>query len=206
MNCRRAQSEIALWAGDDLDETNHLGLQHHLESCPECRAYLAEMQDLLRLVDDCPLRDEADAASQQAVENSLWPSLSTRLAKLPAPQTDRFNGWVPALAVAAVCLVMVLVASPPQLLSPQDTHALAVSGEENWSGRQTIKEPVAPQTMHRLPIESMPVDVRGQRPVLLGNDVEILFPRDSPRWHYRNSPFPFFPQYNLPSQRDFSLE
>ena len=96
-------------------------LRIHLEACPECRKYLEQMQALLHLVDNCPLRDEADEASQAAVEDSLWPSLSTQLVSLPAPRHDRFNGWIPAVAVAAVCFAMVLVASPPQSPPPQST-------------------------------------------------------------------------------------
>ena len=106
MNCRRAQSDIALWAGDDLDEAGLLSLRRHLEACPECRCYMQEMQLLMRLIDECPLREEGDEASKEAVEDSLWPSLSTRLVTLSSRRSDHFNGWIPAVSVAAVCLAM----------------------------------------------------------------------------------------------------
>ncbi|MCA9073261.1 MAG: zf-HC2 domain-containing protein [Planctomycetaceae bacterium] len=148
MNCRRAQSDIALWAGNDLDETDLHCLQRHLEACPECREYNEQMHALMRLVEECPLRDEADAASKSVVEESLWPSLSTRLATVPTPRNDRFNGWVPAVAVAAVCLAMVLIASPPRVSSPQESsHASVVSEvqETNLSdatSTQRVQEPL----------------------------------------------------------------
>jgi hypothetical protein len=158
MNCSRAQSDIALWAGNDLDESSLSCLRRHLAACPACRGYLAEMQALMQLVDDCPLRDEADQASQEAVEDSLWPSLATRLVSLPAPHGDRFNGWLPAVTVAVVCLVMVLVASPPRLQTPDEVQALSTPGGEAVPGQ--VPDQAAPVTSQRAPrlrIESMPV-------------------------------------------------
>ncbi len=164
MNCRRAQSDIALWAGNDLDEAGLADLQVHLEACPECRKYLTQMQALLQLVDNCPLRDEADEASQAAVEDSLWPSLSTKLVSLPASRYDRFNGWIPAVAVAAVCFAMVLVASPPQSAPPQSTPAGSVTADED---QPELEKPFDnPRSNRILPsgrfnglsIEELPVD------------------------------------------------
>jgi hypothetical protein len=132
MNCRRAQSDIALWAGDDLDEAGLLSLRRHLDDCPECRCYMEEMQLLMRLVEECPLREEGDEASKRAVEDSLWPTLSTRLVSLSSPRSDRFNGWIPAVTVAAVCLAMVLIASPPAMLAPQAAPLVSSADEESW--------------------------------------------------------------------------
>ncbi len=186
MNCRRAQSDIALWAGDDLDEAGLRDLRIHLEACPECRKYLEQMQALLQLVDNCPLRDEADEASLAAVEDSLWPSLSTQLVSLPAPRHDRFNGWIPAVAVAAVCFAMVLVASPPPSPSPETTVPLSVTGDTGdnrpWSQpaeeRQVPTFP--PERIHRAPIEGLPVDDRpGQRVPTLPGPGSFFGPDDS---------------------------
>ncbi len=168
MNCRRAQSNIALWAGNDLDETCRLGLQQHLETCPACREFLQEMQAVMQMVDECPLREEADNASMILVEESLWPELASRLATVPAPQSDRFNGWLPAVAVSVVCFAMVLIASPPQ-------HS--VSSEENLP--LTATEPIStpaplfdaqeqpsanpPELLDRQPIQGIPVNHRTRK-------------------------------------------
>jgi hypothetical protein len=93
---------------------------------------MQEMQLLFRLVEECPLREDGDEASKRAVEDSLWPSLSTRLVALSPPRSDRFNGWIPAVTVAAVCLAMVLIASPPAMLAPQDAEMVSAVEEESW--------------------------------------------------------------------------
>ena len=131
MNCKRAQSDIALWAGHDLDESDLSELHAHLQVCPGCRGYLEDMRALLRLMEECPLRNEVEEVSPREI--SLWPSLASRLVSIPAPRTDRFNGWVPAVAVAAVCFAMVLVASPPHLLSPENAPAVSSSAENDWT-------------------------------------------------------------------------
>jgi hypothetical protein len=92
---------------------------------------MSEMQRHMRLVDECPLREEGDEASQRAVEDSLWPSLCAKLTTLSSPRCDRFNGWIPAVTVAAVCLAMVLIASPPEL-SSQDGSAYSSGDAETW--------------------------------------------------------------------------
>ena len=132
MNCRRAQTDIALWAGNDLDETDRLSLQRHVEACPDCREYQAQMQALMRLVDECPLREQADEASKSALSDSLWPSLSSHLVSLPFRNSDRFNGWIPAVAVAAVCLAMLMVASPQGTFPPNGTAVQSDAGQNNW--------------------------------------------------------------------------
>jgi hypothetical protein len=185
MNCSRAQSDIALWAGNDLDESSLSCLRRHLAACPACRGYLAEMQALMQLVDDCPLREEADQASQEAVEDSLWPSLSTRLVALPVPRGDRFNGWLPAVTVAVVCLVMVLVASPPRLQTPDDVHALTATEEAVPGQVQDQAAPITSQRAPRLRIDSMPVGFR---------------PEELPRFEPVNEMFPFLRTRSMPSQ------
>lgn len=173
MNCRRAQSNIALWAGNDLDETDLPCLQRHLEACPECREYKEQMHALMQLVEECPLRDEVDEASKSAVEHSLWPSLSTRLVETPPRRSDRFNGWVPAVAVAVVCLAMVLIASPPQASSPHEAPQASVESEGGWSGEvqeagfsETARSPASQRIQE--PIQIFPVRERRPQPPRVG--------------------------------------
>lgn len=162
MNCRRAQSDIALWAGNDLDEADLPSLQRHLEACPECREYQEQMHQLMQLVEECPLREEGDEASQAVVEDSLWPSLSTQLVSVRTSRSDHFNGWVPAVAVAAVCLAMVLIASPPQARGPQEAPQASVSGQSEWNqnGEETgFADATPPRGSQRIqePIQILPV-------------------------------------------------
>lgn len=172
MNCRRAQTDIALWAGNDLSESDCQSLQRHLEACPKCRGYKAHMQAIMQVMDECPLRDEADEASKSAVAGGLWPSLASRLVSLPTPQVDRFNGWIPAIAVAAVCLAMLMVASPQDAFPPKNSTVPA-NAEAEWSHETSHEthasasnleaasdpEPIR-QRFDRAPIPGMRVDER----------------------------------------------
>lgn len=195
MNCRRAQSDIALWAGDDLDEAGLLSLKRHLEACPECRCYMQEMHLLMRLIDECPLREEGDNASKQAVEDSLWPALSTRLVTLSARRSDHFNGWIPAVSVAAVCLAMVLIASPPGMLAPQEAPLVSSTEEESWSTSQPSHPLSGPQAKWSAdPVKTHPAFDFYQPDVSPRHPVERFFELDSipPELLDPNSPFEFY--------------
>jgi hypothetical protein len=138
------------------------------------------MQFLVRLVEDSPLRDQADEASKRAVEDSLWPSLATRLVSLPAPRHDHFNGWVPAVAVAAVCLAMVLIAGPPKTQATQD-GAVTSSADVDAELLDPDQASAPPLTRSdRLPIEAFPVN-HGPRPQLSSRpSLEQMFDSGSP--------------------------
>jgi len=236
MNCRRAQTDIALWAGNDLSEIDCQSLQRHLEVCPKCRDYKAHMQAIMQVVDECPLRDEADEASKSAVAEGLWPSLASRLVSLPTPRNDRFNGWIPAIAVAAVCLAMLMVASPqdafpptssavPNETDPADTEW---SHETNASASnlEAASDPQsAPQRFVRPPIPGMRVDERRTRPFGFSERNENhatsshanrprnfggVLEDEFPGFERRNSPFPPAPDtlrsHWQPPRMMFSIE
>lgn len=155
----------------------------------------------MRLVDECPLRDEGDEASKRAVEESLWPSLSTRLVTLSSPRSDRFNGWIPAVTVAAVCLAMVLIASPPQMLSPQEAPAYSATDGESWPASQAtsamrFSSPL-PRWQDR-PIPTQPVDTRNQPGISRPHPIEEML--DShPAFSELNGPIEFFLEKSHPS-------
>lgn len=119
MNCQRARSQISLWVGGDLDASAWECVREHLRECPSCQSYQVRMQKMLELL------GSSDDSHDPAIENelsqdSLWPALSAQLAKRQRKRkrTDEFNGWVPALAMAAVCVVMVFAGSrPPQTVN-----------------------------------------------------------------------------------------
>jgi len=134
MNCKRAQTEIALLAGGDLDEASCRALHQHLNRCSECRDYQFQMEELMDLVDESPAKDEADEASKSAVTESLWPSLSSRLVSLPCVKADRFNGWIPAVAVALICLAMFMVASPERAFPTTPVHGSQASADASFLG------------------------------------------------------------------------
>ncbi len=111
MNCKRANAEIALWVGNDLDESAERSLRRHLAKCPGCRKHWRKMKASLRML------QENDEDLSETRDISLWPRLSVALATAEEQNAhgSRFNGWVPALAVAAACLAMISLSNntPP---------------------------------------------------------------------------------------------
>lgn len=99
MNCKQAKAEIALWVGGDLDETCARQVRRHVMQCPCCREHWQRLQTGLQ-----PLQAVQDV--RPAPEETLWPRISATLNAESGWRVNRFNGWVPALTVAAAILAM----------------------------------------------------------------------------------------------------
>ena len=121
MNCREAQTDIALHAGGDLDDRERVrALREHVGGCPECRAHYQGVKSSLKALSGLlPL--EAGSATWQSV-GSLWPSIRKELARPPETFTaaKAFNhakNWSPFIAMTTACLVMLVAlgrfGSPP---------------------------------------------------------------------------------------------
>ena len=102
MNCKAAKSEIALAAGNDLDE--HVGgaLQEHLGRCPNCLQHWHSVRAALET-----LQVRCDISDEMPQHVTVWPQVSRRLAGMERDlRRERFNGWIPAGAVAAASLAI----------------------------------------------------------------------------------------------------
>lgn len=104
MDCRHAQTLLGLWVGQDLDDP---GVEHalgqHVETCANCRRHRQS------LVAACTaLRD---AQRPMAASRGVWRKVASRIAaRGRRPQLARFNVWVPTLAAALACSLLVTVA------------------------------------------------------------------------------------------------
>lgn len=107
MFCRRARRDIALYIGDDLDDASKRRLKRHLAACPRCRAHYQQVKASLS-----PLYERDDSAPEPADDHdSIWPGMIIRLPAVEKQrEAPRFNGWLPAMAVAASCLAIVVFA------------------------------------------------------------------------------------------------
>jgi predicted anti-sigma-YlaC factor YlaD len=106
MNCKIAQSQLALLVGNDLEPAAVDQVRKHLDQCDCCRRHF----DRLTAAQEA-LQTPGEGAWSATVE-SLWPKLSLRLASATAgSKPHRLNGWAASLAVAAACTAMVWVAS-----------------------------------------------------------------------------------------------
>ncbi|MGH7129173.1 MAG: zf-HC2 domain-containing protein [Planctomycetaceae bacterium] len=144
MKCSQARSAIALRVGDDLSETEDHALRRHLAMCPPCRTHMQDARQSYRA-----LRTHVPASGRP--DESLWPLIASRISvQRRSVRAERFNGWVPALAVAAAVLVMVVLSM------------------------QRSTQPAAPESR---PIATMPVlshsaDPPGSEPPLIVTPVE----------------------------------
>ena len=101
MNCKRAQAQVALAVGGDLDDAAERELHEHLGGCVDCHRHWKQMSDTWAM-----LLDREDELPDP--HDSVWPDLQVKLPnRRELMSRARFNGWTVALAVSAVCLAMV---------------------------------------------------------------------------------------------------
>jgi hypothetical protein len=131
MHCEQARAALALWVGQDLtDAADRKALDEHLAGCPQCRreqvAFVATQQVL------------REAQQPEGPRVGLWPRVAARLAVWEArPQYQRFNVWVPTVAAALACSVLVGVAifevqhrsSPSNMLASQSRNLFETDPE-----------------------------------------------------------------------------
>jgi len=101
MSCAKFETDIALYAGDDLPAGKRSRIEAHLAACADCRALAEDLRTNQALLGD--LRDEP-------IEESMVAQVRRRvMAKVsPAPRRPARLYWKLALA-AALILVAVLV-------------------------------------------------------------------------------------------------
>ena len=100
MNCRRAKQNIALFAGNDLDGLSARELRRHIKECPACADHWRKMKSSVAVL-------QTPSGESRPIGDSVWPGLAVRLPEQRETRpADRFNGWAPALAVVAACVLM----------------------------------------------------------------------------------------------------
>ena len=108
MNCEQARRLLPLWVGRDLSDAGDAKtLQVHVTACPTCRALqrrLLQSLDALQSISTAATEVE----QQSHPRPSLWPRVAAALPERPCIR-DRFNGWIPAAAMALAASLMVAV-------------------------------------------------------------------------------------------------
>lgn len=99
----RSRRQIALLAGEDLEGVPAEEARRSVESCPNCRGHWARVRGCLDLMER--VAKEGAEAGDGA---SVWPALEARLSRPVVRGSDRFNGWVPALSMAAACIALMI--------------------------------------------------------------------------------------------------
>lgn len=131
MRCLEARSAIPLWVGGDVNPAEAEALMRHLRGCGACNELAQRMAAGLQALHE---------ACTEAIEEqpSVWPRVARALEALDARRKSagRFNGWVPALAVAACLLAMVSIVNHLNQNRDWDASpgraADAISGNMGW--------------------------------------------------------------------------
>lgn len=128
---RQLESQIALAAGGDLDETDEVAIERRAAVCPETRERCAEMRESLAALHAC-----RDRAPVDETEESLWPAVASRLPTQRAPgPLESLRAWVPAITVASLLLAVATFATNPR--TPRG--GAPVAGSRDWmSGSSSI--------------------------------------------------------------------
>lgn len=128
----RTKRRIALLAGEDLgeDDDEAREVRRLIATCPVCRQYWMQILGCLDVLDRCDVSGEVEASSQPSDNTSpgVWREIAPRLQGSKAKTRRRpFNGWIPALSMAAACVVM-LVAGQMDVSWRGEGNWAAVSG------------------------------------------------------------------------------
>ena len=161
LNCRRTRHELALSGGNDnyVEERPSPRTQRHLAVCPRCRETwqgLRHSQRVLERVSVSPVEEKQPTESAGVFgpdRSSIWPDVARQLRVIDEEAAaPNWRGWLPAGALAAACLAIIVVATAPDqqlgfrtvdsrrpvVIYPQPASATA-----DGVGYQRYREPVA---------------------------------------------------------------
>lgn len=101
------QRDLALWAGNDLEEHAQVAAQRHLAVCPECRGHWQRLQAGQRVL------EQVRSAPMERDEASVWIGVRRQLRVLEDDRrTANWRGWLPVGALAAACLTVLIITAP----------------------------------------------------------------------------------------------
>lgn len=104
--------QIALLAGEDLDGGEEATARRHLDECPKCRRHWVKVRGCLDVL-------ERVAVEEAKPYRSLRPAVEARLRPNAMPWREkRYNGWTPALSLAAACITLMAVGQVGLALRP----------------------------------------------------------------------------------------
>lgn len=160
----RTKQRIALLAGDDLDDEEVAEVRRLIIACPDCRQHWVRVQGCLDVLD----RGGALESEEVLKEPGLWPAISSRLRPSAASSHRRkFNGWVPALSMAAACIAM--LAAGQLDATWQQEGSWPARSERMASGIQRSRwMPISQETL--APARAVPLPNSSDRSQFPGDD------------------------------------
>ncbi len=101
MNCKYPESELALYAGDDLAQAKMDDISAHLQLCDECRLIVEDLRETQSVFQSIR-RDTVSPSALALLRTSVLEEIAARNARRP------WTRWVYALAGAGFAAVAVL--------------------------------------------------------------------------------------------------
>ena len=149
LTCRKTRRLLALSAGNDLDEREQSQAQRHLATCPHCREAwqrLFSAQQVLEKV-------RATPADGQRLGASIWPAVERQIRTIDEQSVKAdWRGWLPAGALAAACLALVVIALPNGPSGDQNSPSVIFTQPVESQHIPTVRQP--------RPFPQIPLDIQ----------------------------------------------
>lgn len=157
MPCEETQQALSAYVDDDLAPDARFKFDAHLNSCPACRAQLAEARQMLRGLASLK-RPVAPADLSEAISSSIAIERSAQIAQPPLAYEERIVRWLrPRVmpytigAFASVILFVLVIGtlrSQMEALRALERDALAsnarsISGGNRADSRYDVTQPVS---------------------------------------------------------------
>jgi len=148
LSCRKTRRLLALSAGNDLDERELAQAHRHLAACPHCRIVWQRLKQSQQVLE----RASAAPAESERLP-SVWPAVARQVRAIDEePVRADWRGWLPAGALAAACLAIVLIALPagPDAEKGGSPSVIFTQPVDSMPRRRLMRDP---REIQRLPLE-----------------------------------------------------
>src|SRR5579872_1486196 len=113
LSCRKTRRVLALAAGNDLKMAEHPECERHLALCPSCRETWQRLAHSQKALEQARMSAADEAAGHSSLSPSVWPSVARHIRAIDEQESAAdWRGWLPAGALAAACLAVIMVAIP----------------------------------------------------------------------------------------------
>jgi hypothetical protein len=107
--CRKTRLQLALWAGNDLDERDVAAMERHLAICPHCREVGEELRQSQQLLET--VRPAESTVGHELP--SVWVGVSRHIRLMDERRDPRsWRDWLPTCALAAACIAAGVILFP----------------------------------------------------------------------------------------------
>ncbi|MCK4606693.1 MAG: zf-HC2 domain-containing protein [candidate division Zixibacteria bacterium] len=163
MNCKRYKDALPMYAAGDLDSSERDKLEGHLKVCPDCRAELEKLSDVVTMLSPTG-SDSLTDIEKLRLENAVYRRLAAKSSG--ANKTHGITGLI--IRVAAVLVIFFSGYGAQTLISGPDKDQQTMPGVFEASlGMMSRQRPVIASGLRFSP-EGLKIIARGKS-ALAGN-------------------------------------